>query len=304
MNLNNVWLIYRSDSKIAEKEAFDSVSKLKSLGINVIHLMLGVNNDPLKELLEETNNLPNLAVVLGGDGTVLRAARSLAIRKIPILNFNVGGNLGFLTHDQSLLKSEDLWEKISDDHFSIEKRMMLNAELDLHRKDGNNHHRCIYWALNDFYFRSYRDEISPTCTLEIEIDGEQVDEYRGDGLIVSTPTGSTAYSLATGGPILHPEIDAMIVSPICPMSLSSRPIVIPGSSKITIKALGGESRRVKLWQDGVSGGLASPGDTCMIQKAYESAQMIILNQSPSYYQKLTQKLHWAGNMMTSSKAMK
>jgi NAD+ kinase len=78
-------------------------------------------------------------------------------------------------------------------------------------------------ALNDFYFRPCLDEVSPTCMLELDIDGEVVDQYRGDGLIIATPTGSTGYSMAAGGPILHPGIEAIIVSPICTMSLSSRP---------------------------------------------------------------------------------
>ena len=157
-----------------------------------------------------------------------------------------------------------------------------------------------YWALNDFYFRSYRDEISPTCSLALEIDGEKVNECRGDGLIVSTPTGSTAYALASGGPILHPAIDAMIVSPICPMSLSSRPIVIPGSSRIVVKALGHESQQVKLWQDGISGALTNPGDQCIIKRSHHNALILLLEQNPSYYRTLTQKLHWTGSLNNAS----
>ena len=88
----------------------------------------------------------------------------------------------------------------------------------------------LYWALNDFYIRAYRDEVSPTCTLELAIDGEVVDKYKGDGLIFSTPTGSTAYAMAAGGPILHPGLQAILVHPICPMSLASRPVVVPPSA--------------------------------------------------------------------------
>ena len=159
-------------------------------------------------------------------------------------------------------------------------------------------------ALNDFYIRAYYEENSPTCTLELEIDGEVVDQYKGDGLIVSTPTGSTAYSMASGGPIIHPEIEAIIVSPICPMSLSSRPIIVPSSSKLVVKPLGDKTQRVKLWQDGTGGELIEPGELCTIKRASNNAQLMILQHSTSYYRTLTQKLHWAGsiNRKTSSKS--
>ena len=299
MHLNNIFLVYRSDSDLAKKEAIKCIDTLESLGIKVSSTVQDVNNNGLKDLLSKSKELPDLGVVLGGDGTVLRAARHFSIYNIPIINFNVGGNLGFLTHEHSLLKSKYLWEKISQDHFIIEKRMMLHATLSSKcQKDFSSSNS--YWALNDFYFRSYRDDISPTCNLELEIDEERVNECRGDGLIVSTPTGSTAYALATGGPILHPSIDAIIVSPICPMSLSSRPIVIPGSSKIVIKAIGNKNQQVKLWQDGISGDLTEPGDKCIIQKSNHKALIVILEKNPSYYRTLTQKLHWTGSLNNPS----
>tara|TARA_Y100001968_G_scaffold99054_1_gene89110 strand:+ start:1044 stop:1934 length:891 start_codon:yes stop_codon:yes gene_type:complete len=294
MFLKNVWIIYRSESNLAKKEAFNCSKRLESLGIKVLHSTLNDKNNSLDKLLHGKNELPDLAIVLGGDGTVLRAARTFSVNNIPILNFNVGGNLGFLTHDRSLLDSRDLWTKIADNRFGIEKRMMLHTTLKYNQTKNVSD---SYWALNDFYFRSNQDEISPTCTLELEIDGERVNECRGDGLIVSTPTGSTAYALATGGPILHPNIDAIIVSPICPMSLSSRPIVIPGSSKIIIRAIGrNQNQRVKLWQDGVCGALMKLGDECIIQKSHHNALLVILEENPSYYRTLTQKLHWTGSL--------
>ena len=301
MLLDNVWVIYRSDSKIAKGKSIDCANRLNNLGAKVINLMLEIEEDKLPELIK-TAKLPNLAIVLGGDGTVLRAASRLAIHNIPILSFNVGGNLGFLTHDQSLLDSADIWEQIYADKFSITPRMMLHANL--FSQVNNKSINYSYWALNDFYFRSYTDEIAPTCNLELEIDEQRVDEYKGDGLIISTPTGSTAYAMAAGGPILHPEIDAIVVSAICPMSLSSRPIVIPGYSKLIVKALGDQNRKVKLCQDGVSGALIQAGDKCIIKKAQHHAQMVVLEQSPSYYRTLTQKLHWAGSLVNSSKNKK
>ena len=300
MQLDYVWIIYKASSESAKTAASNCSDRLKSLGIKVITSQSGITYNPYPELINTNKNLPNLALVLGGDGTVLSAARNLSIHKIPILSFNIGGNLGFLTHDKNLLNSNDLWERIKKDQFAIERRMMLQSELEINNKGNNLQSKGPYWALNDFYFRSYRDEISPTCTLELEIDGESVDVYKGDGLIIATPTGSTAYAMATGGAILHPGIEGIIVSPICPMSLSSRPIVVPTGSRLIIKAIGNKSRRVKLWKDGTTNALLSPGDRCFIQKARHHALMLVLEQRPSYYRTLTQKLHWAGSLNKNS----
>jgi len=230
---------------------------------------------------------------------------------VPILSFNVGGHLGFLTHDRSLLRLADqddnLWQRLRDDRFALERRMMLearviragsrepqavggaNADADA---DGDGPHL----ALNDLYFRPYLDEVSPTCLLELEIDGEVVDQYRGDGLIMATPTGSTGYAMAAGGPILHPGIEAIVVNPICPMSLSSRAVVVPPRSHLCVWPLGELSRRVKLWKDGAYATVLEPGDRCVVQRSPHPALMVILDQSPSYYRALTRKLHWAGSL--------
>ena len=224
MRLDRVWVIYRADSQPAQREARLCAKELKALGTHVVTAMSGPRVNPFPGLLAVEDALPALALVLGGDGTVLGAARHLAVHDIPILSINVGGHLGFLTHDRRVLRGDQIWQRLQDDQFAIERRMMLQAMVDRRSaeertaspgllqqpdlEDDEEHH----WAFNDFYLRAYRDEISPTCTLELEIDGEVVDQVRGDGLILSTPTGSTGYALAAGGPILHPGIDAIIVS--------------------------------------------------------------------------------------------
>ena len=176
----------------------------------------------------------------------------------------------------------------------LNKKYTTNVSKINLKEKASNQERLF--ALDDFYLRACQDEISPTCSLELEIDGETVDQYKGDGLILSSPTGSTAYAMATGGPILHPSIDAFVISAICPMSLSSRPIVVPARSKLTIKPLGDTTQRVKVWQDGVGSSLISNRDECVIQKAKHQAQMLILEENPSYYRTLSQKLHWAGSL--------
>ena len=307
MLLDLVWLICRANSRAAETEALYIQQKLESLGGDVVNLKSSLKNNTFQSIFSEKSKLPNLAIVLGGDGTVLDAARHLAIHQVPILSFNVGGNLGFLTHDPRLLRDPKLWQKIKQDNFAIEQRMMLQAKLEktthsdsyIHLERNPLKTKNSYWALNDFYIRASGDEVSTTCNLELSIDGEVVDQYKGDGLILSTPTGSTAYAMASGGAILHPGIEAIVVSPICPMSLSSRPIIVPPASRLVIKPKSDRTRKVKLWQDGAGTTVLEPGDRCVIQKARHPAQMVILEQSPSYYRTLTQKLHWAGSLNKS-----
>jgi NAD+ kinase len=313
MQLQRVWLIYRADSPIALREARRCADALTALGVTVSLAMSGASADPFPGLLASETELPDLAVVLGGDGTVLGAARHLSVLKVPILCFNVGGHLGFLTHEPSLLGGQELWQRLLDDRYAMERRMMLQATVnrrpDLNcpvgassgpRADAATADVERHWALNDLYLRPYRDEIAPTCMLELEIDGEVVDQIRGDGLILATPTGSTGYAMAAGGPILHPGMEAIIISPICPMSLSSRPVVVPPRSRLVIWPLGQPSSQVKLWKDGASGPVLEPGECCVIQRAPHHALMVQLDQRPSYYRTLAYKLHWAGSLVDSA----
>jgi NAD+ kinase len=220
-------------------------------------------------------------------------------------------HLGFLTHDRRVLRGDEIWQRLLNDQYAIERRMMLQAMVDRRcaeeradspapllqpeLEDDDDRHS----ALNDFYLRAYRDEISPTCTLELEIDGEVVDQMRGDGLILSTPTGSTGYALAAGGPILHPGIDAIVVAPICPMSLSSRTLVVPPRARLVIWPLGHADHRIKLWKDGVGCTVIEPGECCVVHQARHPALMVQLDQSPSYYRTLARKLHWASSLTAS-----
>ena len=301
MTTNLIWILYRSDSDTAYKETLNCKKIIEGYGKKVLFSEISNETNNINHLFSVSEILPEIALVLGGDGTVLRAARFLSQKNIPILSFNVGGNLGFLTHDRHILKQANFWERVSNNSFNIQKRMMLEATV---FKEENNHKNTIkrsFFALNDFYLRSCTDEIAPTCSLELEIDGEAVDKYKGDGLIFSTPTGSTAYSMAAGGPIIHPSLDAIIVSAICPMSLASRPIVVPPESQLVIKPIREKKQKVKLWLDGSSGCLIEANDTCLIKKSNHSTSIIILDENLSYYKTITQKLHWASSLNESNK---
>jgi NAD+ kinase len=302
MRLERVWLIARSGSQAAQRQARRCAADLRDHGVAVVTASSGLARDPYPGLLASEQHLPDLALVLGGDGTVLGAARHLAPLQVPILSFNVGGHLGFLTHERSLLKlagegGESLWQRLQHDRYALERRMMLEARI--HRGDGVEEGAPAYLALNDFYFRPGLDEISSTCVLELEIDGEVVDQYRGDGLIVATPTGSTGYAMAAGGPILHPGLEGIVVNPICPMSLSSRAVVVPPRAQLCLWPLGESSRRVKLWQDGVQATTLEPGDRALVQRSRHAALLVTLEHSPSYYRTLTHKLHWAGSLVAA-----
>jgi len=302
MRLERVWLIARSGSQAAQRQARRCAADLREQGVSVVTAISGLARDPYPGLLASEEHLPDLALVLGGDGTVLGAARHLAPLEVPILSFNVGGHLGFLTHERGLLKlagegEESLWQRLQHDRYALERRMMLEARID--RGDGVDEGSPAYLALNDFYVRPGLDEISSTCVLELEIDGEVVDQYRGDGLIVATPTGSTGYAMAAGGPILHPGLEGIVVNPICPMSLSSRAVVVPPRAQLSLWPLGESSRRVKLWQDGVQATTLEPGDRALLQRSSHAALLVTLEQCPSYYRTLTHKLHWAGSLVAA-----
>jgi NAD+ kinase len=307
MRLQRVWLIVRSGSQAAQRQARRCSEELRDRGCHVVIATSGFSSNPYPGLLATETDLPDLTIVLGGDGTVLGAARHLACHGVPILSFNVGGHLGFLTHEPRLLAlgdgTESLWCRLHDDQFALERRMMLEAHVD--RADGTvvDATDGSHLALNDVYLRPCLDDLSPTCVLELEIDGEVVDQYRGDGLILATPTGSTGYAMAAGGPILHPGIEAIVVTPICPMSLSSRTVVVPPRARLSVWPLGDSSRRVKLWTDGAHATTLEAGDRAVVQRGSHPALFVLLEQSPSYYRTLTHKLHWAGSLTASEHSL-
>jgi len=309
MRLERVWLIVRAASPAASTQARRCADELRADGVVVVTAVSGPSSNPFPGLLATESGPPDLAVVLGGDGTVLGAARHLGPFGVPILSFNVGGHLGFLTHERRQMRPEgaepsgNLWQRLRDDRFALEQRMMLQARIG--RVDGvplsgpGEEGEPPHSALNDFYFRPCQDVISPTCLLEIEIDGEVVDQVRGDGLILATPTGSTGYALAAGGPILHPGLEGIVITPICPISISSRTIVVPPRARICVWPLGEASRRVRLWKDGTQASVLDPGDRCTVERAPEPALFVQLEHSPSYYRTISRKLHWASDLLAA-----
>ena len=297
MKLSLVLIIYKSKSTIAKETASFCESLLEFQKIAVIKLASNFNNTTLQRNLEINDHLPDLVIVLGGDGTVLKSSNALFSFNIPILSFNIGGNLGFLTQDRKFLIEKSFIDLIKKDEFKIDERTMLQCNhYEINLIDKKQSKISEFYALNDFYFKSIETDISPTNRIRIEINNEKVNEYKGDGLIISSATGSTAYSMAAGGPIVHPLINAFIINAICPMSLSSRPIVIPDNSQIVIKNINKEDNCLQLWNDGSKCITLHKNEYCQIIKAPKPVKMVSLNNSISYYSNLIKKLEWRGNL--------
>lgn len=304
MQLKNVIIVHKAGDRGSRRLAETCVKQLERRGCDVLMGPSGAKDNPYPVFLASTSQPIDLAIVLGGDGTALGAARQLSAAGIPILAVNVGGHLGFLTEPLELFnaesdadhpESETVWDRLANDCYAIERRMMLQASI----FDGDR--RQVepasekFLALNDMCIKPTAADRMLTSLLELEIDGELIDRYQGDGLIVATPTGSTCYNLSANGPIVHSGIAAMTIAPICPLSLSSRPIVIPPGSTVSVLPLGDYELHTKLWMDGVFGASIWPGQRVDISMADCQAKFIILRENYSYYQTLREKLLWAGS---------
>jgi NAD+ kinase len=223
----------------------------------------------------------DLLIVLGGDGTLLSAARQAAPRKVPILAVNLGG-LGFLT-TVSLDELYLILEEIFSGRHRISERVMLQAEI---VRAGSIVRRQI--ALNDAVLN--KSALARIMDLELRVNGEYVTTYKADGLIISTPTGSTAYSLAAGGPIVYPIVEAFVITPICPHTLTNRPLVVPDSVKIEI-AFRSEDDAVFLTLDGQVGIELARGDQVQISRVPDKLRLV-RPAKKTYFEILRSKLKW------------
>lgn len=296
VKLSFVLIIYRSNSDIALDSSKFCEEVLKEKNIKSHRIESNFNDKEIDDFFLNPILLPNLAIILGGDGTVLKCSNALVNYDIPLLCFNIGGNLGFLTQEKDFLFDKSFIQILEKKEFTIDLRDRLKCNVFEIKKNKEKSILRSYDALNDFYFKSVEEDISPTNQIQLEIDNEIVNEYKGDGLIISSSTGSTAYSMAAGGPIVHPSVDALIINPICPMSLASRPIVIPHTSDIKVRAAKNSRRAIKLWKDGTKCMTINQNNYCEIRKGDKSCKMIRFNKSISYYSKLIKKLEWKGDL--------
>ncbi|MDP1759391.1 MAG: NAD(+)/NADH kinase [Thermodesulfovibrionales bacterium] len=229
----------------------------------------------------EMPSLVDMIIVLGGDGTMLNVARLVCERGVPILGVNLGG-LGFITEVQ---KEEvcNAMDKTLSGEYSIEDRMMLTAHIHRHGEKI-----AEYTVLNDVVIN--KGALARIIDLETYINKTYVTIFKADGLIVSTPTGSTAYSLSAGGPVLYPTLDCIILTPICPHTLTNRPTVLPDDALIEI-ILKSVSEDVFLTLDGQVGFSLRKDDVVEIKRSPFKTRLVIPFER-DYFQILRTKLKW------------
>jgi NAD+ kinase len=222
-----------------------------------------------------------LLLVLGGDGTLLAASREAAPRGIPILPINLGG-LGFLTS----FTLEELYPALEEalaGRAAMDERVLLLAER-THNGSILTEQRVLNEAV------VHKGTLARMIELELYIDGGFVCRYRADGLIVATPTGSTAYSMSAGGPIVHPAVQSILITPICPHTLSDRPVVVADTSKIELR-MAENSDSVFLTLDGQTGVPLRAGDRVRIRRAAERLKLV-QPSTKTYFEILRNKLKW------------
>ncbi len=226
-------------------------------------------------------DLVELIVVLGGDGTLISVARKVGARQTPILGVNLG-SLGFLTE----ITRQELFpvlEKVLTGDFKLSDRLMLDAVV--YRSDQEVGR---YSVLNDVVIN--KGALARIIDMEASVDENYLTTFKADGLIIATPTGSTAYNLAAGGPIIYPGLNCLVISPICPHMLTNRPIIVSANASIRIEVKF-QDEDVVLTADGQVGMPLKGGDVVEIRRSGHRTQLVI-SPSKDYFQVLRTKLRW------------
>ncbi len=289
--MNNVFRTIGLISKAAYPGVADTVATLAAdLGKRGLKVILDTSAaahfaQPGETVLKraELARECDLAIVVGGDGTMLNAARSLAEADVPVLGVNLG-RLGFLA-DVSPGEMQERLDEILSGQYEEERRSLIHASV---IRDGQT--VCESNALNDAVIHKW--DISRMIELDTSIDRRFLNSLRADGLIVATPTGSTAYALSGGGPILDPALEALVLVPICPHTLSNRPIVVSDQVEIEIVLQGDDTTKAQITCDGqVNFGLVA-GDRVIIRRK-EHDLRLIHPQQQDHFDIMRKKLRWA-----------
>lgn len=223
-------------------------------------------------------------LTLGGDGTLLRAARIVENDPVPILGINLG-RLGFLT----CCPAEELemaLRRFAAGEYVVEPRMTLDARV----RDGRGIERARWRALNDVVL--HKGGFARVVTMRVQANGETVARYSADGIVLATPTGSTAYNLSAGGPVVFPTLETLLVTPVSPHTLALRPLVLPPTSEITVQAEGGPEELL-VTVDGQVGATFAGGETLVVRRS-DRPVLIVRFSEGSFFATMREKLHWGG----------
>jgi len=223
----------------------------------------------------------DLMLVLGGDGTMIATARTVSDKEVPVIGVNYGG-LGYLAE----FRIEELFtalQSILEGHYQVERRVMLAVELRRGEELVTRNR-----VLNDVVMN--KSALARIIEIEAHLNDQFVNSFRADGLIVATPTGSTAYNLSAGGPVIYPSMNAVVITPICPFTLSNRPIVVPDDSKIEVRLMT-EKEDVALTLDGQVGFPLQAGDRVVIRKSNTTFNLV-QPANRNYFDVLRDKLRW------------
>ncbi len=279
-----VGIIYNSQKKPAVRAMEEIKDWLEAKKVQV-YCLSDTNKiqklDEIKNLSQPFTSEMAFCIVLGGDGTFLHAVRITAPHGIPLLGVNMG-RLGFLSETLYDEHFENSLERLLEGNYQIEERLVLEGQV---WKEDKLLHRLI--ACNEVVLGV---SISRSLRFDLKIDGEYVNSYLADGMIVSSPTGSTAYSLSAGGPIVNPELDCVILTPICSHSLNARPLVVPQTSKISLTITTAQPKGF-ITVDGQPGLTIEEGSEVVVTRAPLAARHIRLAPY-DFYKILRTKLHW------------
>lgn len=223
----------------------------------------------------------DLCVTFGGDGTILRMVHEYPDLKAPILAINMG-TIGFMA-DTQVKEVFEAVDAVVGGSFSVQERIMMEAEVAQGSKS---------FAVNEVVI--HRSQVPSLIELAVSVGGRHVNTFAADGLILSTPTGSTAYSLASGGPILTPDLDAFVITPICPHTISNRPIVISPNQDIVVQYLSRHDP-IEVTCDGIHEVALSTGQSLTVRKAQRRFRLVTLSHN-DYYKTLRTKLAWSGRL--------
>lgn len=272
MNIRYAGVITRPDSPEVEQIGREMVVWLEGRGI--------------KGEMNRVDAQMDILIVLGGDGTLLHVAGEASKLQLPVLGINLG-SLGFLTEVAADERYQALETLLAEDEVRMEKRIMLTAAYVngvTGKKSASMH------ALNEVVI--VKKSTEAMIRLRCWADKEYVTTYRADGLIMATPTGSTAYNLSAGGPVVHAELDAIVVTPICPFMLESRPVLLGSGHKVTTQLLA-PAGQVKVIVDGELQWTITENDYLLVRKASKPL-LIISSPWKSYFNILRNKLNWGG----------